>query len=115
MDATVSGIEVEMVEYCRDSATIRAQFDLEETPASMAIVATLANVTDTDPTDMRPLYSAVDPDAVDALVRAQPGAHGDTHVTFTHEGHEVRVASYGVVTITRTEPVPRVGPRERGA
>ena len=115
MDATVSGIQLEVVESGQDSATIRTRFDQEETPASMAIVATLANVTDTDPTDLRPLYAAVDPDAVNALVSARPRAHGDTYITFTHEGHEIQVASSGVVTITRTDHAPEEAPREKGA
>jgi hypothetical protein len=115
MDATVSGIGVEVVEYSRDSATVRTQFDQEKTPASVAIIATLADVLDTDPVDLSPLYATVDPDALDALVRARNGAHGDIHITFTHEGHEIRVHSYGVITITPLEHEPTAEKDERGA
>jgi len=115
MEATVSGIGVEMVEYSQDSAAVRTQFDQEKTPASMAIIATLADVMDTDPVTLSPLHSTVDPDALDALVHARNGAHGDIHITFTHEGHEIRVHSYGVITITPPEHGPTAENHEGGA
>lgn len=100
MDAMVSGVGVEAVEYHRESATVRTQFDQEKTPASMAVIATLAEVMDADPVELNPLYSTVDPDALDALVRVRTRTNGDIHVTFTHEGHAITVYSYGVVAIT---------------
>jgi len=66
----------------------------------MAVIATLGEAMDTDPIELTPLHSTVDPDALDALVQVRNGTHGDIHVTFTHEGHEIRVHSYGVVTVT---------------
>jgi len=99
MDTTVSGVGVEAVEYAPESGTVRTQFDQEKTPASMAVIATLADVMDTDPVALNPLYSTVDPDALDALVRVRDGMDGDTHVRFTHEGHAITVHSYGVVAI----------------
>ncbi|MCU4718173.1 HalOD1 output domain-containing protein [Halapricum hydrolyticum] len=100
MDAVVSGVGVESVEYHQDSATVRIQFDQEKTPASMAVIAMLAEVMDADPVELDPLHSTVDPDALDALVRVRTGTDGDIHVTFTHEDHAITVFSYGVVTIT---------------
>ena len=100
MDATISGVGVEAVEYSQESGTFRTQFDQAKTPASMAVIATLANVMDTDPVALNPLHSTVDPEALDALVQVRNGTNGDIHVTFTHEGHEIRVHSYGVITIT---------------
>jgi hypothetical protein len=100
MDAVVSGVGVESIEYLQDPATVRTQFDQEKTPASMAVIATLADVMDTDQAELDPLNSTVDPDALDNLVRVRTGTDGDIHVTFTHEDHAITVASYGVVTIT---------------
>lgn len=100
MDAVVSGIGVESIEYHRDSAAVRTQFDQEKTPASMAVIATLAEVMDADPVELDPLRSTVDPDALDDLVRVRTGTGGDVHVTFTHEDHAITVYSYGVVSIT---------------
>jgi len=82
MDATVAGVGVEGVEYSREAGTVRTQFDQAKTPASMAVIATLADVTDTDPVELSPLHSTVDPEALDALVQVRNGTTGDIHVTF---------------------------------
>ncbi|AGN00870.1 hypothetical protein L593_04605 [Salinarchaeum sp. Harcht-Bsk1] len=100
MAVTASGIEVEAVEYSQDSVTVRTQFDHEKTPASMAVIATLADVLDTDPAALEPLHSTVDTDALDALVRVRPESNGDTQVALSHEGYSITVHSHGVITIT---------------
>ena len=108
MGAEVSGVGVEAVEYSEESSIVRIQFDQEKTPASTAVIATLADVMDTDPSELTPLHATVDPGALDALVRVRTGTDGDTHVSFTHEGHPIRVSNYGVVTISlpEHEPIP---------
>ena len=113
MGTTISGIEVEAVEYAQKSKTVRTQFDQEKTPASMAVVATLADVLDTDPVELDSVHSTVDADQLDALVRVRNGTNRDTHVAFTHEGHAITVHSYGVVSIT-PEQEPTVEKHERG-
>ena len=100
MDTKVSGVGVEAVEYVQESETVRTQFDQEKTPASTAVIATLADVLDTDSVELDPLHSTVDADELDALVRVRNGINGDSKVTFTHEGHAITVHSYGVITIT---------------
>ncbi|MEY7851854.1 HalOD1 output domain-containing protein [Natrarchaeobius sp. A-rgal3] len=100
MDTTVSGVGVEAVEYVQESGTVRTQFDQEKTPASVAVIATLADAMDTGPVELDPLYSTLDPDELDALVRVRNGANGDSHVAFTHEGHAITVHSYGVISIS---------------
>ena len=100
MDATVSGVGVEAIEYDQGPGAVRTQFDQEKTPASMAVIATLADLMGADPVELNPLYSTIDPDELDALVRVRNGTNGDSHVTFTHEGHAITVHSYGVITIT---------------
>ena len=101
MSATVAGVEVEAVEYNLESSTARTQFDQEKTPPSMAVIATLAEVMAADPVELDPLYSTIDPEALDALVRVRNGTTGDIHVSFTHEDHAITVFSYGVVTISQ--------------
>lgn len=100
MEAGVSGIGVEAVEYQQDSGTVRIQFEHAQTPASLAVIATLAEMLNTDPVELDPLHATIEPDALDAIVSAHNGMTGDIHVSFTHEDHEVTVSSYGVVTIT---------------
>ena len=65
----------------------------------MAVIATLAEAMDADPTEMDPLHSTVDPDALDALVSDRNGTSGDIHVTFTHEDRTITVYSRGTVTV----------------
>ncbi len=96
----VAGVEVEAVEYQQETGIVRTQFDQEKTPASMAVIATLADVMDTDPVELDPLHSTVDPEALNALVRVRNGTDGDIHSTFTHEDHAITVYSYGLVTVT---------------
>ena len=119
MDTTVSGVGVEAVEYSREPGAVRTQFDQEKTPASIAVIATLADLMGTDPVELDPLHSAVDPDELDTLVRFRNGTNGnphngDTHVTFTHEGHAITVHSYGVITITPAHELT-AKKHERGA
>ena len=114
MDAKVSGVGVEAVEYSEESSIVRIQFDQEKTAASTAVIATLADVMDTDPSELTPLYSTVDPDALDAFVRVRTVTDGDTHVSFTHEGHQIRVSNYGVVTISLPEHEPTPDNDENG-
>ena len=106
MDAALSGVGVEAVEYHPETATVRTRFDHERTPPSMAVIATLADVLDADPIELEPLQSSVDPDALDEGVRLRREMDGDIHVEFTHEGHAITVSSYGVGTISQEQDQP---------
>jgi hypothetical protein len=96
----VAGVEVEAVEYHQETGIVRTQFDQEKTPASTAVIATLADVMDVDPVELDPLHSTVDPEALDALVCVRNKTDGEIHFTLTHEDHTITVYSYGVVTVT---------------
>ncbi|WP_254863892.1 HalOD1 output domain-containing protein [Halovivax gelatinilyticus] len=100
MNTMVAGVGVEEIEYHQETGTVRTQFDGAKTPASTAVVATLADVMDADPVELDPLYSTVDPEALDALVRVRNETDGDIHSTFIHEDHAITVYSYGVITVT---------------
>ena len=100
MDVKVAGVGVEAIEYNVESETVRTQFDQEKTTPSMTVVATLADVMGVDPVELDPLYSTIDPDALDQLVHVHNQTSDDIRVTFTHEGYSITVHSYGVVTIT---------------
>jgi len=100
MSTMVAGVGVEAVEYQQETGSVRTQFDQEKTPASMAVIVTLADVMDTNPVELDPLHSTVDPEALNALVRVRNGTDGDIQVTFTHKDHTITVDSYGLVTVT---------------
>lgn len=69
---------------------------------SERVVAAVATATDTDPTELPPLYGVVDPDCLDTLFRATqtgfPRAEG--LVIFMMNGCEVTVDSNGTVDVT---------------
>jgi hypothetical protein len=92
----------ETVEYHPDSDTYRATYANEQIESvSRAVVSVLSEATETDPMELEPIHAAVDPDALDALFQQTmtAGHHGEGHVTFTHEGTEVTVHSYGVIAV----------------
>lgn len=66
------------------------ELDPDESVSEGVIEAT-AEVYDRDPTSLDPLYSVLDPDALDALFK--PGHSGNPQVTFRFNGCDVQVTS----------------------
>jgi len=62
----------------------QTHYDQSTTTPSRAVIAVLAEVMGTDPTELSPLYDSVDPDALDTIVRVREPHDGDAEVTFTH-------------------------------
>jgi len=81
--------------------TVQQHHDWSTTDPSTAVVETLAAATGVDEIAIAPLYGAVDPDALDALVAGhQTGTPDDrVEVTFVHDGYHVVVASDGRVNV----------------
>lgn len=113
MDTGEHGFRVGPVEYHSETDSVRRQFNQAHTPASTAVVETLAGLKGVDPVDIDPLHSILDPDVLDALVHVRNGMNGDIHVSFTHGDHTITVSSYGVVTV-RTGHEPTAEPSARG-
>ncbi|AEH36173.1 HalOD1 output domain-containing protein [Halopiger xanaduensis] len=69
--------------------------------ASEAIVTAIAALVDDDPASLSPLYDAVDPDALNALVaHARRADDAGTHeLRFTYEGFDVGVRTDGRIQI----------------
>lgn len=61
---------------------------------SAAVVDAIAAADGVEPTDLEPLYEAVDPEALDDLFRTSPGS-----VTFEFNGYRVTVTSAGDVEL----------------
>lgn len=76
----------------------------QDESASEAVVAAVAQHTGTDPISLEPLYTAVDPDALDALFGfGRPGVdRSSTRVTFTYCGCEVTVSGDGTVRVSES-------------
>lgn len=90
----------ESVEYRPAERTYRASFDAEAVAPSTAVVGLVSAVADADPTDLEPLHSRVDADALDALVGGS--ADGEVRVTFAFDDFRVTLAGDG-----RVEARPR--------
>jgi len=94
----------ESFEYDTDSQAFRATFDTEMRP-SMAVVTLVAAVSETPATDLEPLHSQIDPDALDALMDRESPRPEDSECTvrFEFHDHDVSVTGTGTVTATPIE------------
>lgn len=78
-----------------ESEVFRTTFDRQTESVGMAVVSTVAAVSNTDPKEMEPLHHVIDTDALDAVFH--PGSHG--RATFSYSGYEVTVRSDGEITV----------------
>jgi hypothetical protein len=99
MPSSIAGIHLSEFEFDEESGLCQTHYDQSTTTPSRAVIAVLAEVMGTDPTELSPLYDSVDPDALDTIVRVRDPHDGDAEVTFTHEGHTISVHSYGKVVV----------------
>ncbi|RDI71819.1 HalOD1 output domain-containing protein [Halopelagius longus] len=72
----------------------------QDEPLSLTVVKTVADAEGVEPTALRPLYSAVDPDALDSLFESEGGPAFGGEVQFQYHGYEVCVHGDGRVTLT---------------
>jgi hypothetical protein len=71
---------------------------------SERVIDAVADATDSDPTDVGPLYHVVDPDALDRLFApTHRGACRTGHVQFTFGGCEVTVRADGEIEVERLD------------
>lgn len=68
---------------------------------SMAVISAVANATNSDPSDLEPLYEVIDTDALDSLFEASPAGpwRAGGRVSFTFEGCDVVVYGDGRVVV----------------
>lgn len=86
------------LEFDPETETYRATFDSSTTDPSIAVVYALADVCDTEPTNLVPLSDVIETRALNQLCN---GYSGDTDITvvFVYHDHRVRVKSYGLVEV----------------
>jgi hypothetical protein len=77
---------------------------------SERVIRTISTAADSDPTELPPLYDAIDPDALDALVERM----SDGSVSFAYAGYDVTVESDGTVEFEE-RPVDGEGSTSRAA
>lgn len=67
---------------------------------SQRVLQAVATVENADPTDLPPLYEAIDPDALNALFQTDNGAQTAVdHVRFHYAGHTVVVQGDGRINV----------------
>ena len=79
-----------------DAPKATGEFDASP---SICVVETVADALGTEPNDLRPLYEAVDPGALDALFEP-PHQFTGGRVTFAFEGCTVTVDADGQVAVS---------------
>jgi hypothetical protein len=92
---------IDCVECDADRSRFWASYDGALDPVSMAVVAVVATVENRPPTDLAPLQSAVDTDALQGLFGpSDQRPQSPTTTSFRYEGYEVTVSSEEVVEVT---------------
>lgn len=73
----------------------------QNTTLSEAVVEAVADAEGVEPTDLRPLYDVLDPDALDSLFQPRvPGGRSTRgQITFQYHGYEVHIDEEGQVTL----------------
>lgn len=74
-------------------------------PVSQRVVAAVADATDTDPLDLEPLYTRIDPDCLDEIFGdgASDGGRNLGRVSFPMAGCRVVVSADGTVDVTEQD------------
>lgn len=92
----------ELVESDPEAGTYRATYGYPDMPPSIAVPLALMQVTETELTNLDPMYDAasVNPDALDELFEPTVnGAEDDCRVTFSYHDYTITVKSYGRIVI----------------
>lgn len=79
----------------------------ENESVTEAVVRAVCSVTDSDQTGLEPIYSVVDPDALNVLFGSNGSDHSrlsDGVVAFEYVGRQVRITSGNTVKVSGTPP-----------
>lgn len=98
------------LEYNTDGDTYRTEFARTDRPSTVVVKA-VAAITGRPQDDLEPLFYSIDPEALDALFQpAVEGEHrGDVDVSFSYQGFDVAVHSYGIIDVRPVVEEPEIG------
>lgn len=102
----MAGVDLESFERTLESCVCRSRYDPEAMSASMAVIATLSELTEQCPTEVKPLQDAVDTDALDEVFQNPSSSIGEMSVTFSVRNYVVTVSSPDCITISKSEGNP---------
>lgn len=94
----------ESFEYYPDEGTYQALFDPGAITPSEAVVGVISEAEGVDPLDVERLGSKIDVEALDALITNRRPFEGDVHVSFTLNGYDVSLSSYGSLMVQPQAP-----------
>lgn len=83
-----------------DDATIEYQFDPAAESGTEAVVSAVAEAAGVAPTDLPPIFTVIDPDALDTLLDQDVGVEM-LRLSFSYADYEVVIWD-GTVTVHRT-------------
>ncbi|MFO7927219.1 MAG: HalOD1 output domain-containing protein [Halobacteriota archaeon] len=83
---------------------VRAQYEWSSTDPTTAVIETVSAAADREATELEPLYDAIDPDALNALVRSEvPTDHDATvEISFRFAERRVTVHNTGEIEVRST-------------
>ena len=89
------------ISYDAAAGAYRGTFDSATVAPTVAVVEAMAAVEGTDPTELRPIFEAIDPQGLDRICTESvpPERAGNRTVEFTYHGYRVTVESVGVIEI----------------
>jgi hypothetical protein len=69
---------------------------------SETVISKVAELEDTDPPDLTPLYNSIDPEALDMIFESVQNGPDRTNgsIQFSHEGYDIVVEADGTVSVT---------------
>ncbi|RQG89635.1 hypothetical protein EA473_21720 [Natrarchaeobius chitinivorans] len=89
-----------VVEQLEKDGLYRLEYDSSADRPSLAVVAAVADISQTDPVELAPLHSAVDTDALENLVQPSNGSsRNKRRVSFQFAGYKISVSSEGIVEV----------------
>lgn len=83
------------------ASSLLAEFDPETDSATEAIVMTVAGHAGIRPNALEPLYSVVDPEALDRIIRsvAARSSPGNAEIIFRYQGYTISAYSHGAIEV----------------
>lgn len=104
MISTQAGVDLQSFVSRGESEGYQGRYDPDSTPASMGVIAMLSEIRNRCPTDMKPLQSFIDTDALDEFV-GQTGPRAESlSVTFRVADFTVTVYGSGEMIVTPRAP-----------
>lgn len=94
-----SSVHADIIEENND--TVRMQFDWSSKNPSTAVVETVAAAANSELNEIEPLYTYIDPEALDALVspRSMNRCQTTDAVSFSYDEYDVTVLRSGEVSV----------------